>query len=415
MYNLIALFSINPLIIWIIAIIFLLIEIGAIINYIINDNKIDQKALELLTLNRPKDQEIKKFAYRPNDNIYRWLSRHLKGEIKNQYFHPQIYNDLFIFYHYPDFLKKEIPESPVDFAPIFLISVGIISDLLIFIPQNNRSIYFSQSEIISTFSTSITGIILAIVIFILLKIGTFTRKKYQDYLGKKFKQIGYFGTIAQSYTYSLPPEKFTLKTLLKKKSVLGFCFGLLTVILMHQSYYNQAEIKAKYEAFVTSGQLEEYGNSIKVNSKNLMTFLQENIEDTEDFYFSLTTGDLSLNNQIFFAKNQSVLTPDGKSFLRQFIPIYTKMLLSLPNLQENIHKIIVEGHSSSNGSENDNKKLSLQRSISLINYIVKEMKFEDEDYLKPKLLPKGIGEIFATQRFDNPQDNRTVFRLQLFQ
>ncbi len=412
MYNLIALFSLNPLIIWTLSIIFLLIELGAIINYIINNNITAQKALELLTLNRPKDQEIRRFPYRPNDNINKWLLRHIKGEIKNQYFHPQIYNERFIFFQYPEFLKKAIPESPVDFAPLFLIMVGIISDLLIILPQINRSIYISQSEIIANFSSSITGIILAIIMFIVLKIGTFTRKKYQDYLVRKFKEIAYFGTIAQSYESA---EKLTLKTLLKKKAVIWFCFGLFTVILMHQSYNNQALIKAKYADFVSSGQLEEYRDSIKVNSKNLLTFLQENIEDTEDFYFSLTTGDLSLNNQIFFDKNQTVLTRDGKSFLRKFIPIYQKTLFSLPKLRENINKIIVESHTSSTGSEEDNKKLSLQRSINLINYVVNEMNFEDEYYLKSKLLPKGLGEIFSTQRFDNPQDNRTVFRLQLFQ
>jgi outer membrane protein OmpA-like peptidoglycan-associated protein len=46
------------------------------------------------------------------------------------------------------------------------------------------------------------------------------------------------------------------------------------------------------------------------------------------------------------------------------------MIRSLPKLQKKIYQIIVEDNTSSNGSEGGNKKLSLQRAISLIHFVI---------------------------------------------
>lgn len=407
---LINIFSLNPFIIVLFALVFLLIEVGAIINFIFNDYKTEYNAIEYLKRNKPQNNEVKKIPFKHHDPVYQWIFQHLKGDFQKQFFQPQFYNEQYIFFATPSFIKKAIPDSPVNFAPVFLLILGLISDLLVILQENNKSIYLNSHEIFPNFATSLTGIVLGIFLFIFFKLGQFLRKKHHDYLIQELKKIAFLG----KNTSLEEEEKPSLRNLLKSKAVKQFVLTFFLVIFIHQGINNKELIKAEYENFKTSQELAEYKESIIITTKNLTKFLEENIENTENFYLNLTTGELSLNNQIFFEENKpSILTESGKSFLRKFIPFYYKTLGTLPQLKTKIKAIIIEGHTSSNGSEKANFKLSLENADVIKDYIIKKVNFPDSDYFKNKLQTLGKGEIFATKRFNNLEDNRLVFRLKL--
>jgi outer membrane protein OmpA-like peptidoglycan-associated protein len=125
------------------------------------------------------------------------------------------------------------------------------------------------------------------------------------------------------------------------------------------------------------------------------------------------TGDVSLSNKILFDENSAVLKPQGKQFLQTFIPVYSQVIFSDPKFNQQITRIIIEGHTSSKGSEKENVDLSLKRALSVSDYILSnQLKFPEKDKLKKKLMAAGRGEIDSQQKFDDAQDRKVVFRFQ---
>lgn len=124
------------------------------------------------------------------------------------------------------------------------------------------------------------------------------------------------------------------------------------------------------------------------------------------------TGDVSIEESILFSKGSAELKPKGKAFLKQFIPIYSGVIFSKPEFATEVSRIVVEGHTSSEGSEQVNLQLSLKRSASVAKYIFSQMKFSTRNSLQKKFIAAGRGEIEADKTRNNPADRKVVFRLQ---
>ncbi len=124
------------------------------------------------------------------------------------------------------------------------------------------------------------------------------------------------------------------------------------------------------------------------------------------------TGDISLKENILFPENSAQLSTAGKSTLRSFISVYSNVIFSKPKYQEEITRVVIEGHTSSSGTYNGNLQLSLLRSFAVAEYISSEMKFETQSQLKKKILVSGRGEIEASEEIDDPNDRKVIFRLQ---
>lgn len=159
-----------------------------------------------------------------------------------------------------------------------------------------------------------------------------------------------------------------------------------------------------------SAQLVEYDNIIKnipfaiIEATKNIPGVGENVKQDEN-------GDVSLEDKILFSQGKAILTSEGKEFLRSFIPIYAETIFADPIFDQQVARIIIEGHTSSSGNENDNIELSLRRALAVTNYI-NTLDFPHQNQLKQKLLPAGRGEIDANQDFDNPADRKVVFRFQ---
>ena len=65
--------------------------------------------------------------------------------------------------------------------------------------------------------------------------------------------------------------------------------------------------------------------------------------------------------------------------------------------ERQIVRVIIEGHTSSKGSDKDNLELSLRRALSVSDYISNQLDFSTKKRLKQKILASGRGEIDAEQ------------------
>ncbi|QIZ70513.1 OmpA/MotB family protein [Oxynema aestuarii] len=159
-------------------------------------------------------------------------------------------------------------------------------------------------------------------------------------------------------------------------------------------------------------QLKQYQEALK----NLPLIIQTAIEEKlggSDVKVDPETGDVSIGDRILFDEGSAELKPAGKQFLQQFIPTYSQIIFSEKTFDEMITRVVIEGHTSSFGDEQDNLDLSLKRALSVSNYILSELNFETKAKFKYKILAAGRGEIDANQQTDNPTDRKVVFRFQL--
>lgn len=124
------------------------------------------------------------------------------------------------------------------------------------------------------------------------------------------------------------------------------------------------------------------------------------------------TGDVSIQESILFAKGSTELKPEGKAFLRRFIPVYSGVIFSKPEFDQEISHVVIEGHTSSEGDDKTNLQLSVLRSSSVYKYIFYDMDFPTKAPLSKKILAAGLGEIESDHKHDNPADRKVVFRFQ---
>lgn len=124
------------------------------------------------------------------------------------------------------------------------------------------------------------------------------------------------------------------------------------------------------------------------------------------------TGDVSIQESILFAQGSTELKPEGKAFLRSFIPVYSGVIFSKPEFEKEISRVIIEGHTSSEGDYQTNLQLSLLRSSSVAKFIFSDMNFTTKAPLSQKILAAGRGEIEADKTRDNPGDRKVLFRFQ---
>ena len=82
------------------------------------------------------------------------------------------------------------------------------------------------------------------------------------------------------------------------------------------------------------------------------------------------TGDISVKESILFDFASSKLKPEGKTFLNQFIPTYSQIILSRPDFDEAVKLIVIEGHTSSKGKDEENMLLSLERANAVVAHIL---------------------------------------------
>jgi outer membrane protein OmpA-like peptidoglycan-associated protein len=124
-------------------------------------------------------------------------------------------------------------------------------------------------------------------------------------------------------------------------------------------------------------------------------------------------GDVSIREAILFDEGSAVLKPEGEAFLQQFIPVYSQVIFSQPVFDQQVARVVIEGHTSSKGSPEANLELSLARSLAVSKYVLSsQLEFPSKPQLINKIMSAGRGEVEANQIEDIAADRKVLFRFQ---
>lgn len=159
-------------------------------------------------------------------------------------------------------------------------------------------------------------------------------------------------------------------------------------------------------------QLKNYQEAFDKLPLVILNTLRQEVPGGDKLEVDPKTGDVSIPDAILFDEDSAELKPAGKQFLLSFIPVYSKVIFSNDEFDRMIVRVIIEGHTSSSGTELENMNLSLQRALSVSDYI-SSLNFSTQSQFKYKILAAGRGELDANQQIDSPADRKVVFRFQL--
>lgn len=168
--------------------------------------------------------------------------------------------------------------------------------------------------------------------------------------------------------------------------------------------------------FVTSLiQLKESQEKLGKQKQNFIDTLTKELQAADiKAEVNAANGDVTIKDGILFDKNSFILKPEGKAFLSKFIPKYSEVIFDGNNkeIAQQITRVVIEGHTSSEGDEDKNLELSLLRSLAVSKYILsKDVTFSTKRLLKTKILAAGRGAIEASSEIDE-KDRKVMFRFQ---
>lgn len=100
------------------------------------------------------------------------------------------------------------------------------------------------------------------------------------------------------------------------------------------------------------------------------------------------SGSLRLNSNILFDKNSATLKEASKKELKKVFINYIGALTSNRNIKEHLERIVIEGHTDSDGGYLLNLNLSQKRAYAVMNYLL-TLEFTKHNKIKPLLVASG--------------------------
>ncbi len=100
------------------------------------------------------------------------------------------------------------------------------------------------------------------------------------------------------------------------------------------------------------------------------------------------SGSLRLSSNILFDRGSSKLKKSSKKELKKVFINYIGALTSNRNIRSQLDRIVIEGHTDSDGSYLYNLNLSQKRAYAVMNYLL-ALKFTKENNIKPLLVASG--------------------------
>ena len=147
------------------------------------------------------------------------------------------------------------------------------------------------------------------------------------------------------------------------------------------------EKKTKYDDIVEKLQNQKAkiksltGIKIKV-----VAALKEELGDK--IAIDIRTGSLRLASSIFFDKGSAVLKEEAKAELKQAFEEYIGVLVTNTKIKPHLDRIIIEGHTDSDGEYLYNLDLSQKRAFEVMHFLL-TLDFAKEHNIKPLLIASG--------------------------
>jgi chemotaxis protein MotB len=123
-------------------------------------------------------------------------------------------------------------------------------------------------------------------------------------------------------------------------------------------------------------------------------------------------GSLRFSSNILFDKGKSVLKNDAKKQLKKVFIEYVGALLGNKDIRNHIDKIIIEGHTDSDGSFLYNLELSQKRAYEVMNYLL-GLKFVKKNHIKPLMIASGRSYLDPIYDKNGKEDKEASRRIEI--
>ena len=123
----------------------------------------------------------------------------------------------------------------------------------------------------------------------------------------------------------------------------------------------------------------------------IIALLKEEFEKEEiDILIDENTGAIKLREGVLFDTSESIIKEEGKEFLKEFMPIYFRILLDNEEIRQELAEIIIEGHTDDVSTYMYNLKLSQLRSYNVVELLFSdEFNYKNKDLLVKHLTANG--------------------------
>jgi len=165
--------------------------------------------------------------------------------------------------------------------------------------------------------------------------------------------------------------------------------------------------ETKYDALIAKLQAQKTkiksltGIKIRVIAE-LKQSLGKNVE------IDARSGSLRLSSNILFDKGSAKLKEASKKELRKVFINYIGALTSNKNIKEHLERIVIEGHTDSDGGYLLNLNLSQKRAYAVMNYLL-TLEFTKNNNIKPLLVASGRSYL-DTIYYKNGKENKYASR-----
>ena len=123
------------------------------------------------------------------------------------------------------------------------------------------------------------------------------------------------------------------------------------------------------------------------------------------------TGSLKLASNILFAVGKSTLKDEAKVELKKAFEEYIGTLVSDENIKPHLDKIIIEGHTDSDGGYIYNLKLSQDRALAVMEYLL-TLDFSKKHNIKPLMIASGRAYLDAISK-NGVEDKEASRRIEI--
>lgn len=147
------------------------------------------------------------------------------------------------------------------------------------------------------------------------------------------------------------------------------------------------EKKTKYDELVANLQAQKAKiKSLTGIKLQVVAALKKALGDKIDI--DKKTGSLRLASNILFGSGDSALKPEAKVELEKAFEDYIGTLVTNPEIKPHLDKIIIEGHTDSDGSYIYNLNLSQKRALAVMEYLL-TLDFTKEHNIRPLMTASG--------------------------
>ena len=155
-------------------------------------------------------------------------------------------------------------------------------------------------------------------------------------------------------------------------------------------YYNESAISLEMASLgqgMTTEELHKLEEMPEADRKEIQTTKEDLVTDLETSYenaevevsINKVTGEIAMDNTLLFDVNSYELSQEGKAYLTEFLKAYAEVVLD-EKYSGFISRIIIEGHTDTNGAYDYNLELSQKRADAVLDFCLSEEAGVDEAY-----------------------------------